>query len=586
MKRRVRPWVGVACLASALAGCDYSAPEPRTNLPSGWAYQPDPIQAPDSEGRKGAILANVMSLIRTAALRPGGANFGLAAENLNQYFADTDSTLFALSPEARSFLLGQLPEAEVKGLEAREFTLRDARHLEDCMLYRTIATRVAGTGDDLSRARRVFDWMVRNIQLVPAGSLGAPGLGQAQARPYDVLLRGMATEEGGLWSERGWLFLSLCRQLGIDVGLVTYTPAGRKDPIAWLCAALIDKKLYLFDPRIGLPVPGPDGQGVATLDQALADPVVLDRLDLPGQSPYLTSASALAASPSKIGILIDSGPGYLAPRMHLLEKDLAGKDSTILYRDPVDQRDKFVAALGPHSGGVTLWALPWQVDRLLFSNPQFVQATQQSLMFFDPKLPLVYARIKQLRGEYPEAIQEYMGFSFVEQPTLRDKRTPMSPLAQQAIDVYATYDLALCHLDQDNPKQAEFFFKKILRLLPEYGPGQPFLTMFRWGAQANLARLSEAQGNPSLAIAFYAQRDLTTQRHGNLVRARELAWRDPMAPPPASLPPPPTHPAPAAVSPTPAPIAPEGLAAKGESPEGEPEVRDPTEDFRRPNEKW
>ncbi len=184
--------------------------------------------------------------------------------------------------------------------------------------------------------------------------------------------------------------------------------------------------------------------------------------------------------------------------------------------------------------------LPWRVDRLLFSNPEFVQATQQSLRFFDAQLPLIYARINQLRGEYPEAIQEYMGFSFVEQPTLMDKKTPMPPMAQQAIDIYATYYLALCHLDQNHPKQAEFFFKKTLRLLPEYGPGQPYFTMFRWGAQANLARLSEAHGDLDLAIAYYARRDLTTQQHGNLLRARDLVWRDPMAPPPAPLPPPPT----------------------------------------------
>ena len=31
--------------------------------------------------------------------------------------------------------------------------------------------------------------------------------------------------------------------------------------IPWLCAALIDGKAYLFDARVGLPVPGPDGEG-------------------------------------------------------------------------------------------------------------------------------------------------------------------------------------------------------------------------------------------------------------------------------------------------------------------------------------
>src|SRR5947209_2497775 len=143
----------------------------------------------------------------------------------------------------------------------------------------------------------------------------------------------MATEEGGIWSERGWLFLSLCRQLGVDAGMVTYTPPGSKDPIAWLCAALINGKLYLFDPRIGLPVPGPDGDGVATLDEAMSDPAVLDRLDLPGQSPYGTTRAALLGGAGKIGLLIDSSPGYPAPRMRLLQGRLAGKYRTVPYRD-------------------------------------------------------------------------------------------------------------------------------------------------------------------------------------------------------------------------------------------------------------
>ncbi len=120
-------------------------------------------------------------------------------------------------------LSGQDPTNVVKALSAPKWTIRDARHLEDCMLYHAVAARVAGEGDDLTRVRRLFDWLVRNVQLVPAESLAVPGRRQAQARPADVLFRGMATENG-IWSERGWLFMSLCRQIGVDVGILTYSP--------------------------------------------------------------------------------------------------------------------------------------------------------------------------------------------------------------------------------------------------------------------------------------------------------------------------------------------------------------------------
>ena len=91
------------------------------------------------------------------------------------------------------------------------------------MMYYGIANRVAGTGENIDRVRRVFDWVVRQVQLVPPGTLASARLPHVFARPYDVLLRGMATEAEGFWAERAWLFMVLCRQLDIDTGLITYT---------------------------------------------------------------------------------------------------------------------------------------------------------------------------------------------------------------------------------------------------------------------------------------------------------------------------------------------------------------------------
>ena len=118
------------------------------------------------------------------------------------------------------------------------------------------------------------------------------------ARPYDILLRGMGTEANGIWAERAWLFMVLCRQIGIDTGLITYSKSntlnrvvpkygadldrGPRSPIVWICTALIDNNAYLFDARLGLEIPGPDGKGVATLEDALNDSAILDRMNLPG----------------------------------------------------------------------------------------------------------------------------------------------------------------------------------------------------------------------------------------------------------------------------------------------------------------
>jgi hypothetical protein len=513
------------------------------------------------------ILDNILKLMKTASTKPGGANFGIATENLNELFAQgTPPSEYNLSPNSYRFLLqkvyeltgGQDPEPIVKSFTSPKFTIRDARHIEDCMLYHVVATRAAGEGDDLTRVRRLFDWTVRHVTLVPAESL-APGGGirQAQVRPADVLLRGMATEAGN-WSERGWVFMALCRQIGIDVGFLTYTPRAsmlatsptpaNRPPVVWICAAVVDGKPYLFDQRIGLEIPSPDGSGVATLDEAITDPIVLGRLDLPGLSNYGTTAADLASSPSKIGVIIDSSVGYYSPRMRLLQGHLRGEYRTTLFRDPADQALNFVKALGPRMGNITLWDLPVRIEEALFTNPEFVAATQMPLRFFEGKYPLLYARTKQLHGEIPEALDKYGRLRFAENAVMDDDaKTPIGPETQRGLDVYATYFLAQSQADQGNTTQAEGLYRQMLALTPEPGAGRYFYYMLRWGAISNLARLLEARGDFAEAIALYASVGRTPQRHGDLLRARNLALAHPldepvMPPMPAPEPPPPANP--------------------------------------------
>lgn len=499
-----------------------------------------------------------MTLIKGAALQPGGRNFDLAIQKLNHYFEGTSVQDYALDPAARAYLQTQLAAPILKGFENRNWVNRDTRHIEDCMMYYGIATRIAGTGEDLARVRRVFDWVIRQVQLVPAGTLHAGQFPQAFARPYDVLLRGMATEADGYWAERAWLFMVLCHQLGIDTGLVTYSKSNTlvyqvprygsnveaealvlglhrppRAPVVWICAALIDDKAYLFDARVGLEVPGPGGSGVATLDQAMADPEILEHMNLPGRLPYGTSRASLLGSATKIGILLDSSSGFFSPKMRLLQRELAGKNRTILYRDPAEQRDHFVRVLGDCLGEVKLWALPLEVETRLFGDANFVAAIQASLLLFQGDFPLVYARVKHLRGEYKEAIADYIALRFKQDAPLfkhkKDKKKVIPRDVQDGLDVYAGYYLALAHLETGNLDNAELMFQKTLALLPEYGPNQPYYAMFRWGANANLGRIYEAKKDQRRALEYYSKFDPTYQYVGNQIRARDLAVIDPMA---------------------------------------------------------
>ncbi|WP_337175949.1 hypothetical protein [Paludisphaera sp.] len=550
-----------------VSGCSYQAPTktasnqgsytPGASLSkvtgkSGSASRRDAIQ-------RAAILESSIELIKGAALKPGGDNFRLATQKLNQFFEGTPPAEYVVRNETLRFLARQLPRKMMEEVQSSKWSeTRDARHLEDCMLYSDIAGRVAGAGDDLTRVRRVFDWLTKQVQLVPVGALGTPGLPQVYARPYDVLFRGMGSESQGAWAERSWTFMALCRQLGVDVGLLTFTRGNAVEPLipktgdplspfgparesqspqTWICAALVDGEAYLFDARAGLPVPGPGGEGVATLRQALGDPAILEAMNVPGLSPYDVSRATLLASTTKIGVLIDSSQGYFTPKMRLLQGELAGKNRTVLYHDPAAQEASFAEVLGDRLGYVMFWTVPLEVETLLFTDPQFVAATQQSLLFFRGEMPLIYARLKHLRGEFAEAVSDYVGFRFSEtQAFVTNKDVNIPDALQQGLDAYATYYLALAHLEREDFRQAELMFTKTLEILPEPTSQDPPYFMFRWGAHANLGRIYEAQGDYPAAVAHYLAADPTMQRHGNLLRARALVLEDPMQAVPDPLP--------------------------------------------------
>lgn len=551
MTRRIRLALGLLSIFALVPGCSEPAPkemvvdEDMNEDPGGTVEGPNP-----------AILNSVVRLIRDAATNPGGRNFDVATENLNAYFRDAKPEDFAISDPVRSFLKGQLTPEAIEGLAARQFVQRDGRHIEDNLLYHAVATRVAGEGDDLTRVRRLFDYVVRHVMLVPPGSLGPPGLQQAQARPYDVLLRGMGTEDGNGWSERGWLFMALCRQINLDSGLITFTmpatvvgpvPSARnlgplseqkamaiaspqREPRSWAVAVLIDGKPYMFDPAVGLPIPSADGKGVATLDEAVTDPRVLAQFDIPGRE-YEPSQSMLSVSKLRVGL--ESSLGTLSPKMKMLQGRLKGDDRMILYRDPVEQAEAFKKAMGTRCDGVWLWTLPLNVEYRLF-NPgpgNFIGATQFPLQFFVANWPLLGARLMQLRGETAAAIQSYVVFRFADPAMETDGKTRIPMQVQAILDDFATYFLALSQLDKGDKEQAKFLFGKTMEMLPEPSPRVPYFSMFRWGAMTNLGLLHAENGNKAFAIRLLATELPTVQTRGNLLRARALIFKDPFVPP-------------------------------------------------------
>ena len=233
--------------------------------------------------------------------------------------------------------------------------------------------------EQLAAAERLFDWTVRNVQLdplpppargveatagesvvpIPPAAQGDVGPGYAHT-PYDLLVQGHGDAH-----ERGRCFIQLCRQAGIDtVMLARIDEKVSTTPQPWLPAVLVGKQLYLFDAELGLFVPGPDGKGIATLAQAVAEPAVLAQLDLPGGPAYPLTPEKL----KNIVALIDAEPEALSLRMLLLQKEMPSKQHLILSVHPSQLKSRLLRDC-PEVKDVRLWHVPLEAILYQYGRP-------------------------------------------------------------------------------------------------------------------------------------------------------------------------------------------------------------------------
>ena len=117
-------------------------------------------------------------------------------------------------------MAAQLPASakelpQIQSLKKMEFSSYDGFALQEAVWLRDLSNWVRGdTLDDLTRTRRMFDWIVRNIQLERDSSDRTPLL------PWEILLLGRGTA-----TERAWLFVLMARQQGLDAALVAINAA-------------------------------------------------------------------------------------------------------------------------------------------------------------------------------------------------------------------------------------------------------------------------------------------------------------------------------------------------------------------------
>jgi hypothetical protein len=305
-------------------------------------------------------------------------------------------------------LVETLPESlkelpMVKGLGSMEFSPFDGNFLLESVYLRDVALWARGDAlDDLSRAKNLFNWTIRNIQLDEDDKDRVPLF------PWESLFFGRGTA-----MERAWIFILLARQQDLDAAVLALAEPAENPPATgeskplkqWCVAVLIDGNAYLFDPLLGMPIPGKDGirhdaQGrlelqPATLAEILADPALLKRLDIDSQKNYPVKQADLR----NLAALVEASPASLSYRMKLIESRLAGKQKMALTTSATAQAEHWKSV--PGVGRTELWLMPYEtIRRRSQLAPQDILGQLGEFMRFYalPDAPLAKGRLLHIKG--------------------------------------------------------------------------------------------------------------------------------------------------------------------------------------------
>lgn len=230
-------------------------------------------------------------------------------------------------------LLKSLPAAWSEQVSLEQFIERDAAFLRDS-IWASRATRFgAGNAEkDLDVVVNLFDFVVRNVMLIPPGRRRVP-LG-----PFDTMVFGQGTA-----LDRAWVFAELLRQRNVDSVILSPRRA-EGEPLnvnQLLVGVLFEKDIYLFDPSLGLPLMADAAEPKSALPrlplslrQAQRNPELLVAIAKDSEGQFELTAAMLEAL--QIELICQSE--HLAIRMKRLQNELSGENSAIVA-DPLEDSE-------------------------------------------------------------------------------------------------------------------------------------------------------------------------------------------------------------------------------------------------------
>jgi hypothetical protein len=324
------------------------------------------------------------------------ASLGQLTERFNQWLRQVGGAGKRADAAAwkRPSLLKTLPESLASSADLKPFLADselatgyfrpyESRLIQGATWQRDVS-RWARGGDvtPLAVTRTLFDWTTVNVQLVEPS--------QTPPRwPWESMLHAQATAAG-----RAWVFAGLCQQQHLTaVAVVVPVEGGER-----LLVGVVDgEELRLFDPALGLPLPGADEGSIATLSEVQADDALLRKLDLDGE-PYPLTAEAMKGA--RVGVVADAFS--LTRRAKELDTKLSGDDALVLAVDVDGVAEQLRKVKGV--GEVVLWPQPIQTlaDKLAAKPSERRQAVRDFLPFaWRPEL--WRGRLQQFRGVHQEA---------------------------------------------------------------------------------------------------------------------------------------------------------------------------------------
>ncbi|QDT58583.1 hypothetical protein SV7mr_10760 [Stieleria bergensis] len=473
---------------------------------------------------------------------------------------------------------------------AARFNGSDALHLRDCYLFHHLYSWIDSPAMDqpiladwfqslqadlpeeqleqLRTSSRLFDWTVRNIRYEP-DELSVPGGIPTPELPSEIAYGGpgyrqtlfkCALRGTGDGLQRAAVFTMLCNQAGIPAAVIGTIDPNDGQVTPAFCGALIGKQIYLFEPRLGIHVPGPGQEGIATLAQARTDELVLRRLSIAGldQFKYPVSKSDV----QQCVALLNVKPEMLSQRMRRLEAALTGNRRINVFVDADQWAQQFDASIG--ISDVKVWDVPLLAERYQVSCEAFAERKPAFSLWhagpwimlegdFDMAKTLREGRWQHLCGVFQsDELERAKGARtlYLEERSpsfeideLRNDvnlqikygvRRPLNTNDQQFNSMIleaqsnlrlgkylATYWLALLQADDELYETAKSWLDD--RVLSEnLGSRVPVVALIAPAARYNSARVDERLGEFQQAMEAYKRED-EPQEHGNRIRARLVA---------------------------------------------------------------